>query len=409
MNSLEYSNSQLLLDGLSIEEIAQSFPTPFYIYSETELLDKFNSFLKAANDFKIKDPLICFALKANPNPALLKILFNAGAGADVVSGGELTRALENGCDPQKIVFSGVGNTEAKINLALDSHPDGIYSFNVESVEELSMIKACAKKKNKTARIAFRLNPHVHVKTHKHISTGFKAHKFGILKDDVLNVIKNFSKFPHTKIVGISVHIGSQLTCLKASVQAVEEVLELMHDSAIEFEFIDVGGGLGIDYTKEGNCPTPFDYMEKINSALSTSKLSHFPRVVFEPGRFISASAGLFVTKVIRTKKSDQCFFAIVDGGMNDFVRTSLYEAYHKIVPLKENDKKVINTEIVGPICETADSFATNYPIQELETDDLLAVQDTGAYGHSMSSNYNLRSRPKEIVIRSSKTLVEFNY
>ncbi len=400
MKLAKYENNELIIEDKSIASLAKTYPTPFYLYSEKELLNNYHIFYNAAVDQGINKPLVCFALKANPNPTLLLSLFRAGAGADIVSGGELQRALENGCDPQKIVFSGVGKTKKEIEAALDCHPQGIYSFNVESIEELEMINACAKEQNKLARVCLRLNPQVKAKTHKHISTGYKTHKFGILKDDILKIFKNKKKFSHINFVGISVHIGSQLTNFKATKKAVKELCSLINETNHKFEFLDVGGGLGVDYTKSDEVPTANDYMKEVYSTIKKQLASdnQDARVVFEPGRFIAASAGLFITQVIRTKKSEDCFFAIVDGGMNDFVRTSLYGAYHEINPIVKKKGKKIPAEIVGPICETSDSFASHYKIQKLHTGDLLAVMDAGAYGHSMSSHYNLRTRPKEIVL-----------
>jgi len=411
MIGLEYKNNSLYFDGTKVESIIENHQTPLYLYSENIIVSQFTKFLNAATNQKINNPLVCFALKANPNPALVESLFKAGAGADIVSLGELKRALENGCDPMKIVFSGVGKTQADINHALNSGPQGIYSFNVESISELEMINELAGLKNKIARIAFRVNPKVHAQTHKHISTGFKTHKFGILKEDIFEFIKTSDQFKNIKIVGLSVHIGSQLTNLDATEKAIKEVCEIAQEIKTPLEFIDVGGGLGVDYVKDKSTPSADVYMSSVSKVLNeySSKLNYTPRVVFEPGRFICAGAGIFLTKVIRTKKSEDCYFAIIDGGMNDFVRTSLYEAYHKIIPLKQNDNEEIKTEIVGPICETADSFATNYPIQKLKAGDYLAVLDVGAYGHSMASNYNLRSRPNELVIKADQSIKVFEY
>jgi len=411
MSLLEYTKKSLRFDKIDVLKLVEKHPTPFYLYSENLILDQYKGFMQAAKSQEITKPLVCFALKSNPNPALIKSLFKAGAGADIVSAGELTRALENGCDPMKIVFSGVGKTEAEINLALETSEDGIYSFNVESVEEAIMINDCAKKLNKIARMAFRVNPKVHAKTHRHISTGFKTHKFGVLKEDIIAFVKKIKDYPHLKLVGLSVHIGSQLTKMKATKKAIKEVCEICSEIETPLEFIDVGGGLGVDYKKNAKTPTVDKYMQVVSKAIMkhTEGLNFHPRIVFEPGRYISASSGIFVTKVVRTKTSDDCYFAIVDGGMNDFVRTSLYEAYHEIIPLKLNGGPKVKTEIVGPICETADSFATGREIQKLKADDYIAVLDVGAYGHSMSSTYNLRPRPNEVIIKADKSFKVFEY
>jgi len=411
MKQLEYKNGSLYFDSVKVESVLKKHSTPVYLYSEKQIVRQYKDFLRAANGQEIHKPLICFALKANPNPALIASLFKAGAGADIVSAGELKRALDNGCDPMKIVFSGVGKTETEINHALNASPKGIYSFNVESTSEIEMINKLAAKKHKIARIALRINPKVHAKTHRHISTGFKTHKFGILKEDVMEFFNSADQYKNIKIVGLSVHIGSQLTKMKATKKAIKEVCEIASEIKYPLEFIDVGGGLGVDYKKKEKTPSVDKYMRAVSKTLAkySEELKYSPRIVFEPGRFICASAGVFLTKVIRTKQSEDCYFAIVDGGMNDFVRTSLYEAYHKIIPLTLNDNEVIKTEIVGPICETADSFAPGRKIQKLNAGDHLAVLDVGAYGHSMSSNYNLRSRPDELVIQADKSIKVFEY
>ncbi len=405
MNFLAYQNRELFFDSTSISEVAKKYKTPFYLYSETALMTQFKSFQQAVGKHNLGDNLICFALKANPNPYILESLFKLGAGADIVSGGELQRALQSGCPAQRIVFSGVGKTREEIHYALSCHQDGIYSFNVESIEELEMINEVAKGLEKKARVAIRLNPKVNAKTHKFISTGYKTHKFGILKEDVLSIFYQLKKFEYIDLKGLSIHIGSQLTDFKATRKAVKEVCALAKAAPKKLEFIDFGGGLGVDYKNRDKTYKLDEYMHSIAEGLFDSELGYKPRVLFEPGRFISASAGVFVTKVIRTKQSDKIFFAIVDGGMNDFVRTSLYSAYHKIIPVIENENKVTPTEIVGPICETSDSFASGRKIQKLQTNDLIVVCDTGAYGHSMSSTYNMRRRPTEITISSHNELI----
>lgn len=416
MQDKKYIKNLLHIDNLSVTKLAQKYSTPFYLYSERTICQNFMTFKEAAIAHEINDHLICFALKSNPNKHLVKALASLGAGADIVSGGELKRALECGIDPQKIVFSGVGKTEKEIELALNSHKDGIYSFNVESIEELEMIGKISQKNKKKARVALRLNPQVHVKTHKHISTGYKTHKFGLLKKDILKSIKSKKLWENVKLVGLSVHIGSQLTCLKATRKAIKETCdmgrEIMSQIKKPLEFIDVGGGLGVDYHKDQSPPTPNDYMKQVAAEMKKSfykQAGYIPKLVFEPGRVISASAGLFITQVIRTKTSEECYFAIVDGGMNDFVRTSLYDAYHEIIPVQKNTRKKVKTEIVGPICESADYFASGLTISKLRAGDYIAVCDVGAYGHSMSSNYNMRKRPTEIVITSQKKLLIEEY
>lgn len=408
MDLLKHDKTMLTFDNYSIDKILKKYKTPLYVYSENQILTQLHDFLDSAKHCKINDPLVCFALKSNPNPALLSSLFKAGAGADIVSGGELARALEAGCPSDRVVFSGVGKTEEEIIQGLKAN---IYSFNVESFEELEMINEHAIKMKKVARVALRINPKVNAKTHKFISTGYKTHKFGLLTEDVAKFLKKKNSMAGIKLVGLSVHIGSQLTDFKATKKAIQELFDLAIMAKPTLEFVDVGGGLGVNYKREDDVSYLGEYMEIVAKiAGQFSKKHNFnPRVVFEPGRFISASSGILLTKVIRTKKSADHHFAIVDGGMNDFVRTSLYQAYHHIVPVSLKKGKKKNFDIVGPICETADSFASNYPIQNLEAGDFIAVLDVGAYGHSMSSTYNMRTRPSEVVISKDHKLVEFKY
>ena len=399
---ITHKKGQLYFDTIRLRKIADKLPTPFYLYSEHTLIENYKNFLHAAQDANLPAPLICFALKANPNPYLLKKLAKEGAGADIVSGGELARATESGISRQKIVFSGVGKTLEEIEKGLMGV--GIYSFNVESLEELEMINSVAKRLKKCARVAFRFNPEVHAKTHKHISTGFKSHKFGLLRKDILKALKTKSLWSHVKLVGLSVHIGSQLTCLKATGKAMRELGMLAREINMPLEFLDVGGGLGIDYapSDKNTYQTPNDYMQVISKNLQKTYLKDhtIKHLVFEPGRVISARAGCFITSVIRTKKSGGQCFVIVDGGMNDFVRTSLYGAYHEILVNKKPGRK-INSHVVGPICETADCFATDRMLPPLQPNDLVCVADVGAYGFSMASMYNMRKLPKEVVVTKS--------
>jgi diaminopimelate decarboxylase len=410
MNSpWHYKEEKLNFDNKDIVEIAKDHPTPFYLYSLRQLERNYLRFSDSAKLANISDALICFALKANPNKEILRKLASLGSGADIVSGGELRRALECGIDPQKIVFSGVGKQDWEIQEALNAHPDGIYSFNVESIEELRDIARIAQEMKKVARVAFRLNPKVNALTHKHISTGFKTHKFGLLKADILDSLEFIKNDESLNLVGLSIHIGSQLTCMKATEEALFEVgglaLKVSDYLQKNLEFIDVGGGLGIDYAPEDKekLTTPRQYMDLVSKTITAQFHPRaIPRIVFEPGRVIVARAGTFITKVIRTKVSEDCKFIIVDGGMNDFVRASLYEAYHGIYPalLREGMEKV---DIVGPICETADCFATGREISPVSKGDILAVADAGAYGFSMASQYNMRDLPSEVVIQTKES------
>ena len=410
--TLKYHEKSLKFSEASVESIAKKHKTPFFLYSEEVLSQNYLDFYKGAKAAGLKNPLVCFALKSNPNKDLLKILAELGSGADIVSGGELKRALSAGIPAEKIVFSGVGKTEDEILLALKSGSKGIYSFNVESLEELKLINECAARLKKKARICFRLNPVVQPKTHKYISTGNKTHKFGILEKDILASIKKKEYWSHSKLVGLSIHIGSQLLDLKATKLALIKLSEVALKTNLKLEFLDVGGGLGVDYHPEDSkkLPTIETYMDLVADTLYKnyySQTDNVPRIVFEPGRRIIARAGIFVMSVLRNKISEENHFVIVDGGMNDFMRPSLYGAYHGLLPVKEA-KATKNCHVVGPICETSDCFGSDRKLPSLKSGDLLILQDTGAYGYSMGSNYNLRGRPLELLVKKDSKLKIIN-
>lgn len=410
--TLKYKNKKLHFSKIDIESVAKKHRTPFYLYSEEILTNNYLHFYEGAKAAGLIDPLVCFALKSNPNKELVKILASLGSGADIVSGGELKRALEAGIPPEKIVFSGVGKTEDEIIYALKLTGKGLNSFNVESLEELELINTCAKRLKKIARICFRLNPVVQPKTHKYISTGNKTHKFGLLQKDVLESLKKNKYWSHSKLVGLSIHIGSQLLDLKATKKAIARLCEIALLTKAPLEFLDVGGGLGVDYHPDETKKLPAieTYMNLIAETLNKSFYSKSelrPRVVFEPGRRIVAKAGIFVMKVLRNKISENNHFVIVDGGMNDFMRPSLYGAYHGLIPVKESKAKV-KCHVVGPICETSDCFGSDRLLPLLKSGELLILQDTGAYGYSMGSNYNLRGRPLEILLDKKSKLKVIN-
>jgi diaminopimelate decarboxylase len=399
---LEYKNNQLTFDGKLIDNLVKKFPTPFYLYSKKTLSYYYKTFTNEAVKNQLPSPLACFALKANSNKEVLKNLAKWGSGADVVSVGELKLALKAGINPQKIVFSGVAKTAAEIEFALKCSPKGIYSFNVESIEELELINLIAKKCKKRARVAFRLNPKVNAKTHKHISTGNKTHKFGLLKEDILESLDVHSLWTHTSLVGLSIHIGSQLTEMKATVKAIEELCKLALTIDQPLEFLDVGGGLGIDYTKEEKekLASISFYMKTVSEALNKyyfSKTDHCPRIVFEPGRIIVGKMGVLVSSVVRTKVSDGNHFTIIDAGMNDLIRPALYEAHHEILPTQKSNK-LISTDIVGPICETSDCFGTKRKLPALNSGDVVVIDNAGAYGKTMASTYNERPLTREVFI-----------
>lgn len=399
---LQYKKNKLTFDGILLDTIVKNKKTPFYLYSKKTIKHYYEYFSKTAKQKKINSPLVCYAVKANTNLEVLTLLQKMGAGADVVSVGELKKALKAGIDPQKIVFSGVGKTREEITYALKCHKNGIYSFNVESIEELELINEIARKNKKIARVAFRLNPKVNVLTHKHISTGNKTHKFGILKEDILEAIDLNHLWSNTVLVGLSIHIGSQLTDMKATVDAIKELSTLALEIDQDLEFLDVGGGLGIDYTEEDrkNLTSIDHYMDVIAKSLEQfyfSKSNKKPRIVFEPGRILVGKMGVLVSKVVRTKLSDGRHFTIIDAGMNDLIRPALYEAHHEIYSFIDHETK-IKSDIVGPICETADCFGEARKIPALTAGDILVIDNAGAYGHTMSSNYNEREKAREYLI-----------
>lgn len=412
MKHLNYKNKKLQFEKIDITSVAKNHKTPFYLYSEEILTKNYLDFFQGAVNANMIDPLVCFALKSNPNKELVKILAKLGSGADIVSGGELKRALECGIPAEKIVFSGVGKTEEEILYALKVSKGKLCSFNVESLEELELINTCAKRTKTIARICFRLNPVVKPKTHKYISTGNKTHKFGLLEKDVLSFLKEKKYWSHSKLVGLSIHIGSQLLDLKATKKAIAKMCDIALKTQAPLEFIDVGGGLGVDYhpSETKKLPTIAEYMTLVQKTLEKeyySKSENRPRVVFEPGRRIIAKAGILVMSVLRNKISEDNHFVIVDGGMNDFMRPSLYGAYHGITPVKEA-KATKSCHVVGPICETSDCFGSDRPLPPLKSGDLVILEDTGAYGYSMGSNYNLRGRPLELLIAKNKKLKTVN-
>lgn len=387
---LEFKNSSLLFDGKAVTSIAQTIETPFYLYSAKALRSQYETFMGAAIKAQVPAPLVCFALKANPNPWVVSTLQSFGAGADTVSGGEMMRALECGIDPKKVVFSGVAKTAREIRAAIEAD---ILSINAESMEEVEMVAKIATELGKKARVALRLNPQVNVITHRHISTGNKSHKFGMLAADARALIAKKDLWQNVELVGLSIHIGSQLTDLTATAQAIKEMVNIANEIDRPLKFLDVGGGLGIDYSidDESKISTPQKYMEVVAENLKGLKHKDGVATVFEPGRFLTARAGALVTRVVRTKTSEDYHFAIVDAGMNDFARPAIYDAHHEIYVAEPREGAHKPWEVVGPICETTDCFAKRRELPELKADDLIVIADTGAYGRSMASNYNLRT------------------
>lgn len=391
MDYFQYQNQQLMTEQVPVIHIAQQFGTPLYIYSRATLERHWHAFDKALG----KHPhLICFAVKSNPNIAILNVMAKLGSGFDIVSQGELERVLVAGGDANKIVFSGVAKTETEIARALEV---GIRCFNVESVAELHRINQVAGELGKVAPISLRVNPDVDAHTHPYISTGLKENKFGISVDEAREVYRLASQLPHIKITGMDCHIGSQLTELQPFLDATDRLIVLMKqlkEDGIQLKHLDLGGGLGVTYTDE-TPPHPTEYA----SAL-LEKLSDYPdlEIILEPGRAITANAGILVTKVEYLKHNENRHFAIVDAGMNDMIRPALYQAYMNIIEIDRTlDRKPQVYDVVGPICETSDFLGKQRTLAIAEG-DYIAQRSAGAYGASMSSNYNSRSRTAEVMV-----------
>ncbi|WP_371187936.1 diaminopimelate decarboxylase [Thalassotalea maritima] len=380
----------LFAEQCSVEELAKTYGTPLYVYSRATIERHWHAFDQAA---KGTDHLICYAVKASSNLAILNILARLGSGFDIVSKGELARVIEAGGDPSKVVFSGVGKTSDEIAYALEQ---GIHCFNVESVAELSRINAVAGKLGKKAPISLRVNPDVDAGTHPYISTGLKDNKFGIAIEQAPAVYQQAAAMEHLQIRGVDCHIGSQLTELQPFLDALERVLLLVDKLAslgIKLMHLDVGGGLGVPYQGE-RPPHPQEYAKAIADKMQGYDL----QLIYEPGRAIMANAGILVTEVEFLKTNEDKRFAIVDAAMNDLIRPSLYQAWQDIVPVRINDTVPLHDyDVVGPVCETGDFLGKNRQLAIAEG-DLLAVRSAGAYGFTMSSNYNSRPRAAEVMV-----------
>ncbi|WP_423322726.1 diaminopimelate decarboxylase [Deferribacter abyssi] len=394
MNHFHYTNGEMYCENVPLKKIADEVGTPFYVYSAAAFRKHFEDFDAS---FKKVPHIICFAVKANSNLAVLNLLGKLGCGADIVSGGELYRALKAGIDSKKIVYAGVGKTEEEIEFALKSD---ILMFNIESLQELEKINVVAKRLNKKARIALRVNPNVDPKTHPYISTGLKKNKFGIPVEKAYHEYEYAASLSNIEVVGAHCHIGSQLTDVSPFVDATKIMVELvknLKDKGIEIKYLDLGGGLGIKY-KDETPPSPKEYADKLIDVIKEVDVT----LVFEPGRVIAGNAGVLVTKVLYTKDTELKSFKIVDAAMNDLMRPTLYGSYHEIKPVKEGNYKNVYGDIVGPICETGDFLAKDRDIPDFQQGDLVAVMSAGAYGFTMSSNYNSRPRVPEILVNKNK-------
>ncbi len=378
--------------------IAKAVRTPFYLYSHATLSHHFKTFDQA---FDKVSHLVCFALKANPNTAIIRLFAKLGGGADIVSGGELYRALKAGVPADRIVYSGVGKRVDEIRYALRA---GILMFNIESPQELSLINETASQMKKKARIALRVNPDVDPKTHPYISTGLKKNKFGIDIEGSLKEYSNARGLSHTDIVGVSCHIGSQITEVAPFVDALKKLKGLISSlqaAGITIRYLDLGGGLGIQYDAE-EPPHPFDYAEAIIKEMRDLDVT----LILEPGRVIVGNAGVLITRVLYTKSGQIKNFLIVDAGMNDLARPSLYGSYHAIWPVSNKyGRRKIKADVVGPICESGDFLAKERELPDFQPGDLMAVMSAGAYGFSMSSNYNSRPRVAEVMVKEDELFV----
>tara|TARA_B100000902_G_scaffold86348_1_gene90510 strand:- start:1018 stop:2268 length:1251 start_codon:yes stop_codon:yes gene_type:complete len=393
LSILKLKEKKFYIENVPIENITKKFSTPLYIYSKENIL---NNYLNFKNQFDDIDHLICFSVKSNPNIAILNLLANNGSGFDIVSGGELQRIIAAKGDPQKVVFSGVGKSKDDIELAIKHD---ILTFNVESESELYRIQNAAKRLNKKANISIRINPNVDPKTHPYISTGLKKNKFGVDEKNAILMYKIAKKLDSINIKGIDCHIGSQITELKPFEDSIKKLMELVsHLKSIDIfiKHIDIGGGIGIKYSKE-EPPTFSDYAKTVKNILKDTDL----KIIFEPGRALIGKAGVLLTEVEFIKNGPEKNFVIVNAAMNDLMRPTLYDAFHEIINLSESKSQKKKYDIVGPICETGD-FLGKDRLLSVEENNILAILDVGAYGMSMSSNYNSRPKVSEIMVDDDK-------
>ncbi|MBL7085069.1 MAG: diaminopimelate decarboxylase [Candidatus Omnitrophica bacterium] len=402
MHRFQYRNNQLYCEATRVSEIARRFGTPVYIYSRNTLIDHYQKIKRA---FRSVDPLICFSVKANSNLAVLRVLASQGAGMDVVSGGELYKALKVGINPKKIVYAGVGKSEKEIATAIKA---GILFFNAESVAELGLIDRVAGRLRKKVNVSLRINPDINPHTHKFITTGKMTNKFGLDMQTAEDIFLRARIFSHLNLIGLHIHIGSQITQRQPFVKAIKKTLILiqrLRQKGLRLKYFNIGGGLGIVYRNE-RPQSAREFAEGVLPLLKKAAL----KIILEPGRFIAGNSGILATRVVYVKKSPNKNFAIVDAGMNDLVRPALYDAYHEVLPVEQTNKqtkeRTTKYDIVGPICESADFLAKDRTMPILQAENLLAVMGAGAYGFTMSSNYNSRPRVAEVLVDKNRfTLV----
>jgi len=390
-------DGRLYAEGVPLEDIAEAVGTPVFIYSASRIAANYDA-LDAA--FAGVPHSVCYAIKANMNLAVVRLLIARGAGIDVTSGGELFRALRAGGDPSSFVYSGVGKTDAEIDAALEV---GIKQFNVESRAELRRIDAVAAARGSVAPVAFRVNPDVDPQTHPYISTGLRSSKFGIPIGEAVESYAEAKALEHVRVVGVDCHIGSQLTDIQPFIDALAKLRNLvveLRDAGHAIEFVDVGGGLGVSYADE-RPPTSSEYASAVLSAVGDLG----SEIILEPGRSIVANAGIFVTRVLYEKRNEAKHFVVVDGAMNDLIRPALYEAYQRIEPVGPSRGGSTIADVVGGVCESGDFLARDRALPDLDRGDLLAVHSAGAYGFAMSSNYNGRRRAAEVLVRGDRFAV----
>ncbi|MQA23545.1 diaminopimelate decarboxylase [Rugamonas rivuli] len=400
MSQFSYQDGVLHAEGASLAAIAEQFGTPTYVYSKAQLLANYASYADACAG---RDALVCYAMKANSNLAILDLLARQGAGFDIVSGGELLRVLAAGGDPRKVIFSGVGKSVDEMRLAL-SHD--ILCFNVESIPELHRLNEVAGAMGKTARVSLRVNPNVDAKTHPYIATGLKANKFGVAFDDALDTYRAAAKLPHLEVAGIDCHIGSQLLDDAPLLEALDRLIELIDklgEEGIVLHHLDIGGGIGINYGEAGEAaPVPVgDYLGRLFAKIDAWRAARYEgkaiKVIFEPGRSIVGDTGVLLTKVEFIKHGEEKNFCVVDAAMNDMARPALYQAWMDMQPVVQGKAGALTYDVVGPICESGDWLARDRELA-VEAGDLLVMHSAGAYGMTMASNYNTRGRAAEIIV-----------
>lgn len=392
---MDYRDHSLYLEDTPLADIARREGTPCYVYSRATILERFHGYNQAFGEVPHK---VCYAVKANSNLAILKLLADAGAGFDIVSGGELFRVLQAGADPQTVIFSGVGKTSQELDYALEHQ---IRSFNCESEPELALIDALASRRGIQARVALRVNPDVDASTHPYISTGLRQHKFGIDISEAEAVYNRARAFSNLVLDGVSCHIGSQITDIAPMLQVFDKMIALverLRAGGIPIKTLDLGGGLGVAYKPGDHALSICEFIQ----AMRQRTAGHGLAILIEPGRSIVAEAGLLLTRVLYRKTNGDRQFVIVDAAMNDLIRPALYQSHHEIVPLRENQAGTIKADVVGPVCESGDFLARDREIANVMPGDLLAVCTAGAYGFVAASNYNSRPRPPEILVEGDR-------